>query len=93
MNKNFLLYGALGFLVVRYFMKKRQNAAPIVSIPLPPVSPEPQIIEPQPVTPPYRPVTRRPDEPRDGFEVSPFTYPYENNPNSGSPSGDRRKQL
>lgn len=78
MNKNFLLYGALGFLVVRYFMKKRQNAAPIVSIPLPPVSPEPQITEPQPVTPP---------------EVSPFTYPYENNPNNGGPGGDRRKQL
>jgi hypothetical protein len=27
MNKNLLLYGALGFLVVRYLIKQRQNAA------------------------------------------------------------------
>jgi len=35
MNKNLLLYGVLGFLVVRYLMKKRQNAAPIDSKQLP----------------------------------------------------------
>ena len=40
MNKNLLLYGALGFLVVRYFIKQRQNATAnantITTINLPP---------------------------------------------------------
>ena len=38
MNKNLLLYGALGFLVVRYLIKQRQNAAGnvITTIDLPP---------------------------------------------------------
>ena len=49
MNKNFLLYGALGFLVVRYLMKQRQNAAPIVSIPLPITAREQQVIEAIPI--------------------------------------------
>jgi hypothetical protein len=53
MNKNLLLYGALGFLVVRYLMKKRQNVAPIDSKRLPDI-------------PDYIRVSRRRDEPRDG---------------------------
>ena len=42
MNKNLLLYGALGFLVVRYFIKQRQNATAnantITTIDLPPMT-------------------------------------------------------
>jgi hypothetical protein len=42
MNKNFLLYGALGFLVVRYLIKQRQNAASngntVTTIDLPPLT-------------------------------------------------------
>lgn len=41
MNKNLLLYGALGFLVVRYLIKQRQNATAntntVTTIDLPPL--------------------------------------------------------
>ena len=80
MNKNFLLYGALGFLVVRYLMKKRQNAAPIDSKRLPDI-------------PVYDRVSRRPNESGDGFMVEADPNPYENNNNNGGPGGDRRKQF
>jgi hypothetical protein len=42
MNKNLLLYGALGFLVVRYLIKQRQNATAnantVTTIDLPPLT-------------------------------------------------------
>jgi hypothetical protein len=89
MNKNLLLYGALGFLVVRYLMKQRQTAAaaPIVSLPLPTQSREQQFIEVIPVTPP---VNTRPTDNNGGGA---FTNPNQNNPNSGGPGGGRPGQL
>jgi hypothetical protein len=80
MNKNLLLYGALGFLVVRYLMKKRQNAALIDSTQLPD-------------TPDYIRVSRRRDEPRDGFMVEADENRDKNNPNNGSSNGNQRKQF
>ena len=88
MNKNLLLYGALGFLVVRYLIKQRQTAAaaPIVSLPIPTQSREQQFIE-------VIPVNTQPT----GSSMSPQgplpNITNQNNPNSGAPGGGRRGQL
>jgi len=86
MNKNLLLYGALGFLVVRYLMKQRQTAAvaPIVSLPIPTQSREQQFIE-------VIPVNTQPSGSSNSGGA--FTNPNQNNPNSGDPGSGRPGQL
>ena len=86
MNKNFLLYGALGFLAVRYIIKQRQKSAPIVSIPIPTQSREQQFIE-------VIPVNTRPSGNSMGPQGPLPNITNQNNPNSGAPGGGRPGQL
>ena len=88
MNKNLLIYGALGFLVVRYFLKQRQTAAaaPIVSLPLPDQSREQQIFDVIPVTPQPSGSSMGPQQPLPNIT-------NQNNPYGGGPGNDRPGQL
>jgi len=82
MNTKLLLYGALGFLLVRYALKQRQTA-----------NGKGETLTTVDLLPENFNVSRRPNEPSNGFQVSRSTYPYQNNANNCGLDCDRRKQL
>ena len=91
MNTKLLLYGAIGFFAIRYFIKQRQTAAaaPIVSLPLPDQSREQQIFDVIPVTP----VNTMPSGSSMGPQGPLPNITNQNNPYGGQPGGGRPGQL